>query len=142
MNRFISFLKRPETLLGLFVVIVSYFTYVHNYQNPDALFWDENYHIASAQKYMNGVFFMEPHPPLGKLLIAFGEVIFEPNAETDQFISTDYGTEIPDDFSFVGYRFFPTILAMARRPHALWNLLIAYKKCSVLDASELFICIR
>ena len=116
MNRLISHIRRPEILLGLFVLVISYFTYVHNYQNPDALFWDENYHIASAQKYMNGTFFMEPHPPLGKLLIAFGEIIFEPNAETDQFITTDYGTDIPDDFSFVGYRFFPTVLAWLVAP--------------------------
>jgi dolichyl-phosphate-mannose--protein O-mannosyl transferase len=48
-------------------------TYFHNYSYPPSLFWDENYHIASAEKYIQGVFFMEPHPPLGKLLIAAGE---------------------------------------------------------------------
>ncbi|MGB5476160.1 MAG: phospholipid carrier-dependent glycosyltransferase, partial [Thermoanaerobaculia bacterium] len=57
----------PIPLLALLVTTLAYFSYVHGYWNPPHLFWDENYHIASAQRYLNGTFFMEPHPPLGKL---------------------------------------------------------------------------
>jgi dolichyl-phosphate-mannose-protein mannosyltransferase len=100
----------------VFLLILSYFSIVHNFWNPAALFWDENYHIASAQKYLNGIYFMEPHPPLGKLLIALGEKMFHPNALNDQFINTDYGQNIPAGFSFFGYRFFPVILAWLTTP--------------------------
>ena len=85
------------------VLLLSYFTYVHNYASPAALFWDENYHIASAQKYLNGVFFMEPHPPLGKLLIAWGEKLLNENPVDNQFIATDYGKTLPNGFSFYGF---------------------------------------
>ncbi len=98
-------------LFLLFVMLLSYFTYFHRYWQPQAVFWDENYHIASAQKYLNGVFFMEPHPPLGKLLIAGGEWLLHPNAENNQYIGTDYATNFPKDFSFAGYRFASAFLA-------------------------------
>jgi dolichyl-phosphate-mannose--protein O-mannosyl transferase len=103
-------------LFFLFVTALSYLTYFHRYWNPPAVFWDENYHIASAQKYLHNVYFMEQHPPLGKLLIAAGEWIFHPNARTDQFLGTDYGTDFEPGFSFVGYRFFSAFLAWWTAP--------------------------
>ena len=93
------------------ILVVSYFTIFRNYQEPASFFWDENYHIAAAQKYLNGVFFMEPHPPLGKLLIAAGEYLLSPNSKTDQFLQTDHAPTSPAGFSFAGYRFFPVLLA-------------------------------
>ncbi|MSR86832.1 phospholipid carrier-dependent glycosyltransferase [Candidatus Peribacteria bacterium] len=99
-----------------FVLLLSYFTYFHRYWDPPRVFWDENYHIASAQKYLHNVYFMEQHPPLGKLLIALGEKIFHPNEKTDQFLATDYGTEFDDGFSFAGYRFFSALFAWWTAP--------------------------
>lgn len=119
MQEFVKRLQKNGTLLALgMVTILAYCTYVHGYHQPAELFWDENYHIASAQKYIHQVHFMEPHPPLGKLLIAAGEVLLQPegNGASDQFIGTDYGRYIPDDFSFAGYRLFPTLLAWAVAP--------------------------
>lgn len=109
-------LTRPAVLFGLLVLLLSYLTYFQNYNYPPQLFWDENYHIASAQKYLNGVHFMEPHPPLAKLLIALGEKLYHPNAFSNQFINTDYARDLPAGFSFVGYRFFPTLLAWLTAP--------------------------
>ena len=97
---------------GLLVLFIAYCTYFRNYWYPAGLFWDENYHIASAYKYLNHVMFMEPHPPLGKLLIALGEYLFHPNTKiaTTSFLTTDYINNIPASFSFVGVRFFPVLL--------------------------------
>lgn len=107
-----SFFDENRTWLALlFVIIAGFFSYVFNYQNPAALYWDENYHIASAQKYINGVYFMEPHPPLGKLFIALGEVVLNQNPVDNQFIGTDYAQNPPEGFSFAGYRLFPVLFA-------------------------------
>lgn len=108
--------KHPTRLCVLFLLALSYFTFVHNFWQPAALFWDENYHIASAQKYLNGVYFMEPHPPLGKLMIAAGEALTHANAENNQFIGTDYATNPPAGFSFFGYRLFPVLFAWLTTP--------------------------
>jgi len=98
---------------GLLVLFIAYCTYFRNYWYPANLFWDENYHIASAYKYLYQVMFMEPHPPLGKLLIALGEYLFHPNTKiaTTSFLTTDYIHNLPPGFSFVGVRFFPVLLA-------------------------------
>jgi len=96
------------------IVIIGISTYVFNYYNPAAVFWDENYHIASAQKYLDGVMFMEPHPPLGKLFIALGEWILHPNDTLNlaYFATTDYIKHFPKGYSFAGVRLMPTIFGM------------------------------
>jgi len=108
--------NNPKVLAWVWIILISYFTYFHNYQNPSSFFWDENYHVASAQKYLNGVFFMEPHPPLGKLLIAFGEKIVDANPIDNQFSNTDYSSSPGEGFSFAGYRLFPSLLAWMIAP--------------------------
>ena len=113
--------KSQSWRLGLCTVLVTligYCTYFRGYDSPPALFWDENYHIASAQKYLNRVFFFEHHPPLGKLFIALGEKLVSPNAATDQFLDGDYGSgdKLPKDFSFKGYRLFPALFGWLTAP--------------------------
>jgi dolichyl-phosphate-mannose--protein O-mannosyl transferase len=100
-------------LYSLIILLVSFFSFFFNYQNPQAPFWDENFHAAAAQKYIDGTFFVELHPPLGKLLIAAGEAMFDPNQDLDvsDFNEVDYVKEFPKGYSFLGVRFFPALLA-------------------------------
>jgi dolichyl-phosphate-mannose--protein O-mannosyl transferase len=108
--------EQKDLLTYIFaVLIIALSTYVFNYYNPSSVFWDENYHIASAQKYIDGVMYMEPHPPLGKLFIALGEVILHPNdaVDTAYFLDTDYIKKFPKAYSFVGVRLFPTLFGGA-----------------------------
>ncbi len=153
-----------SVLLGLLIAVMAFFTYFWNYTNPPFLYWDENYHIASAQKYLNGVYFMEPHPPLGKLLIAAGEKLLNANVGADdEFIGTDYAKELPSGFSFKGYRFFPVFLGWAIAPllylifllitrKPVWavllsflyvfdNALITHSRAAMLDSTMLFFCV-
>ena len=97
----------------LFLLLIGFFTYFYNYWYPPKQFWDENYHIASAQKYIDHVAYMEPHPPLGKMLIALGEVLLHPNEKIDKsaFDRTDYIRHFPKGMSFAGYRLFPALFA-------------------------------
>ena len=111
-----EFLSRRSILFLGLVTVLSYFTFFHGYTNPPHLFWDENYHVASAQKYLNGVYFMEQHPPLGKLLIAAGELLVDANRVDHQFIAADYARNLPQDFSFAGYRLFPILFAWLTAP--------------------------
>jgi hypothetical protein len=59
---------------------------------------------------------MEPHPPLGKLLIAAGEALIDANPTDDQFIATDHAKNLPENFSFKGYRLLPVLLSAAACP--------------------------
>lgn len=76
------------------------------------MFWDENYHIASAQKYLAGIMYMEPHPPLGKLFIALGEYLLNPNKGIDltSFVQTDYIKVFPQKGTLLRVYVFPNPL--------------------------------
>lgn len=110
-------LLNPFWLSMGFVVLLSYFTYFDHYSDPQKLIWDENYYIPSAQKYLNGTFFMHAHPPLGQLLIALGEKIVHANITNNQFINIDnMYYYVPKEFSFTGYRLIPVLLAWLTAP--------------------------
>jgi len=94
-------------LLALTVFAGVMFFYKLGY--PSQLIFDETYHIPSAQKYLNGVFFEENHPPLGKLLIATGKKIFQTDGFNDEFIDVDKVRGGIPEISFFGYRFFPAL---------------------------------
>ena len=101
----------------LLVTCAASLTYVVNFGFPAVPFWDERYYIVAAQKYMHGVYFIDLHPPLGKLLVALGERLFGQNASTTQFLDvTYYATDVPADFSFVGFRVFPVMMAWLTAP--------------------------
>jgi dolichyl-phosphate-mannose-protein mannosyltransferase len=119
----------PQSILGfLFILVVSFYTYIPGYQKPAALFWDENFHVASAQRYLNNVFFLEPHPPLGKLLMAAGEFLFKTNKINNQFITKEKADDIPNGFSFAGYRFFPVIFGALIAP-LLYIIILIISNC-------------
>lgn len=155
--------RRQLVSLYLAVVMVAgFFTYVVRYQNPQASFWDENYHIASAQKYIDGVVFNEAHPPLGKLLIALGEVVLNPNKglKKDYFLTTEHIKNFPPNYSFAGVRLFPVLFAwgsaavffgilllLLKNPHlalvfsSLYlfeNANIVHSRAAMLDGIQLF----
>ena len=149
-------------LYSFLVLAFSFFTYFIKYNYPPAVFWDENYHIASAQKYIDGAMFMEVHPPLGKLFIAFGEYLIQPNKnlDTGKFSETDYIKNFPENYSFAGVRFFPSLFAwlsalvfffilyfLSKNPHlsaifaSLYifdNALIVHSRGAMLEGSHLF----
>jgi dolichyl-phosphate-mannose--protein O-mannosyl transferase len=118
--------------LGLFVTTAALLTIVRDYSTPQNLFWDENYHVAAAQKYLNNIFFMEPHPPLGKLLIALGEYVVDANPNDAQLVNTDHAKSVPKDFSFAGYRLFP-VLFSAGACLAFYLLLLQLTKSPLIS---------
>lgn len=101
--------------LLLFVLAVS--TIGTRYWVPTSLFWDENYHVTSAQKHIAGVMYMESHPPLGKMLIALGEIALARNRELDTgaLLRADrvQQAQLPQGYSFAGVRLASTLSMIA-----------------------------
>jgi dolichyl-phosphate-mannose--protein O-mannosyl transferase len=135
----IDMIRKNRELYGyaLAVLVIAFVTYFASYWNPAAVFWDENYHIASAQKYIAGVMYMEPHPPLGKLFIALGEWILHPNDSLDlaYFTQTDYIKNFPKGYSWAGVRLFPALFGTFS---ALLFFLILYRISKRAELSFLF----
>ena len=115
---------------SLLILFIGFWTYFFQYNTPAAQFWDENYHIASAQKYIDGVFFFEPHPPLGKLLIAAGEKILSPNRDinTSAFTHTDYIKTFPKGYSFSGMRLFPALAGWFNALLLFWLIQLLFDR--------------
>jgi len=143
------------------IFIFSCFILFSHYDKPRGLFWDENYHVVSAQKYLDGVYFMECHPPLGKLLIALSERAFNLNSKLDRsgFLKTDHTKSIPEGYRFNGVRFSSTFSAVLssllfflilynlfKNPHLAFlftflfifdNALVVHLRAAMLDGSQL-----
>lgn len=99
----------------LVVMAVAFCVFVVNRADPPHIFWDENYHVTSAQRYIDGYMQFEPHPPLGLMLIATGEYLSGANDGIDKHALDRTkqigGDELPKDFSFAGMRLMPSLFA-------------------------------
>ncbi len=106
--------SNQKFLFAVIILFIAYLTYFMGYYNPPYIFWDENYHIASAEKYIENVAYMEPHPPLGKMLIALGDKVIGVNSKLNKtgFTETDYVNTLPGNYSFAGVRLFPVLAAL------------------------------
>ena len=107
--------KRYSLLCYLLVGVIALLCFVARLAQPPYLFWDENYHVTSAERYIEGIAQFEPHPPLGLMLIAAGEVLVNPNQGIDKHILTTTkqigGDDLPKGFSFAGMRLMPSLFA-------------------------------
>lgn len=99
--------------LPCFLLAVASAVFLGNLGEPNNLFWDENYHLTSAQKYLAGVAFMETHPPLAKLLMALSEWLIGSNRFLDitPMLLADHVGQVPQGFDFTPSRL-PSAVAM------------------------------
>lgn len=126
MNKFTGFISthRDRVIPGV-LLLLSCLMYLTLLNLPPSMFWDENYHIASAQKHVDGVMYMEPHPPLGKMLMGLSEATFGLNKDRDmeELLKTDYlkGEKMPKGMEFFGFRF-PSAFMMAASVFFLYGI--------------------
>jgi len=97
------------------LMAIAFCVFVVNRADPPHIFWDENYHVTSAQRYIDNLAQFEPHPPLGLMLIAAGEYLSGANDGIDKHVldSTKQisGDDLPKGFSFAGMRLMPSLFA-------------------------------
>jgi len=90
-------------LLGIFLLIP-------NIGYPRSIVFDETYLIPNTQSYINGVFFQDSHPPLGRLFIALGQVVLHPHDPSNEFVHMSRIEEDwPKNIDISGYRLFPAL---------------------------------
>jgi len=122
-------------LMGL-ITFLAYCTIVSTYDKPDRPYWDEQFHITSAQKYLNGIYFMHVHPPLGKMAIALGEKLIDANppGADRAYIGIRRVNKPNKDISMKGYRLIPALLAWLLVPLSfiIFFLLIKDRMLSAL----------
>ncbi len=121
--------QRKWILILLLWVLGSLF-YVVNNDDPRAIVFDETYLIPNAQSYLNGIYFQDLHPPLGRLFIALGQFIRHPQGPSDEFVhATRIEQDWPTDVDISGYRLFPAIFGTI-------NPLLVFAIVLILTRSE------
>lgn len=74
-----KFFSDKLNILVLIILILVIITRLINLSWPDWQVFDEIYYNNFARDYLNRIYFFDVHPPLGKLFITLGEIIF-PNS--------------------------------------------------------------
>lgn len=157
-------LFKPQNFLAFLFTCLCGSIYFHNLDKPQAPFWDENYYIATTERYLNEIAQLEPHPPLGLMVIAAGEYLFRPNKalETRHLATKSHvtGDQLPSAYSFYGIRFFPALFGalsilvflalLANVSNSLWiagsvslallfeNSFLTHFRAAHLDSIQLF----
>jgi dolichyl-phosphate-mannose--protein O-mannosyl transferase/Gpi18-like mannosyltransferase len=65
-----------DTLLVLLLMVVAAALRFWNLNHPNELVFDEVHFVGQARRYLHGESFLDPHPPLAKVLIAVGIKLF------------------------------------------------------------------
>jgi dolichyl-phosphate-mannose-protein mannosyltransferase len=99
-------------VLGIVILwLISASFLLTNLGYPRAIVFDETYLIPRAQRYMQGIFFQESHPPLGRLIIALGQWIVHPNERHSDFALVEKTNQPWDkDQDMTGYRLIPALV--------------------------------
>jgi dolichyl-phosphate-mannose--protein O-mannosyl transferase len=122
--------RRIVAILVLFGLAAS--VILPNLGSPRAIIFDEAYYITHAQKYLNGDFLLQTHPPLGKLLIALGQSWLYPDAPSDEFAHVEkVATAWNPETDITGYRLMPAIFGIL-------NPLVAFAILLLIVRNELF----
>lgn len=96
---------------------------------PRAVVFDETYYIPMAQKYLNGIFYQEEHPPLARLFIALGQKLIYPSAPSNEVLYVETIKENwPANVDMSGYRLFPAIFGTFLAPLVYLILLVVLER--------------
>ncbi len=107
--------RAREALMIVCVLVAAILNFVVGRDQPALPFWDENYYITNAERYVQGVAQISSHPPLGLMLIAAGEAWLAPNAGLEMAalakVKNIPGDQLPAGISCAGFRLFPSLFA-------------------------------
>jgi dolichyl-phosphate-mannose-protein mannosyltransferase len=67
-----SWAYRSMLLIGVCTLALGVWARLYNLGFPPSILWDEKYFPAMANKFLQGVYQFDLHPPLGKFIIAIG----------------------------------------------------------------------
>jgi dolichyl-phosphate-mannose-protein mannosyltransferase len=97
---------KTETLVYVGLVVMGAFIFLRFWRLgiPSEIVFDEVYYPKFAHQILNGESFFDVHPPLGKLIIALGELLFGDKAGTNA----------------LGWRIMPALMGSCLIPVSYW----------------------
>ncbi|KAF9960564.1 hypothetical protein BGZ65_012148 [Modicella reniformis] len=94
--------SRGQTILLTFLVVIAVFVRIWKLAVPSAVVFDEQHFGGFAADYLKGEFFMDMHPPLGKMLYAAVAYMLGFDGEFDFIPGRLYSKNVP----YIGMRMF------------------------------------
>ncbi|ORX46526.1 PMT-domain-containing protein [Hesseltinella vesiculosa] len=124
-------------LVPVVLTLASMITRFYDLARSDKVVWDEAHFGKFAAYYIENTFFMDVHPPLGKMLVAVGGWFAGFNGE----FKFDAGQPFPEDVDYWTMRVFNTVFGVALVPLAyLTARKFSFSKTASLLAAVLTLC--
>lgn len=121
----------------VWVALLAALNYLVGIGEPRHPVWDESYYLTSIQRYRDGTAQFASHPPLGLMLLAAGEALWQDNRNLDTTaLGRDKqvsGDRLPENFSFTGERVASGAFAVAGAV-AFFALMLALTRCVLAAA--------
>jgi hypothetical protein len=103
--------ERLDTIIIGALLIVALFLRFYRIGHPNDIVFDEVHFVGQARHYLHGEDFLDPHPPLAKLLIALSIMIFGDHAWAWRIPNALIGTALVAITYLLGRRMFNSRLA-------------------------------
>lgn len=117
-----------------FILIASFLLRIWQLGKIGDLIFDEVYFIKFAENYLNGTEFFDIHPPLGKLIIAFGLKAFGDTSFTWRIMPAIFGTLLILLGYFTGKELSSRVAGLiAAGILALDGMLLVYSRTGLID---------
>jgi dolichyl-phosphate-mannose-protein mannosyltransferase len=114
-----------DTIIALVLFSLSLSSRLYNIQGGPFVIWDEAHFGKFASYYLKRHFYFDVHPPLGKMLVAFGGLLANYNGSFE----FESGKPYPDDLNYTTMRVFLSLFGSAVVP-------LAYLTCLELGLSK------
>jgi len=122
------------------ILIFSFALRFFNLGQIKELIFDEVYFVKDAQHYLTGTQFFDVHPPLGKLLMTLGILVFGDNPFGWRVMAALAGTGVVALFYFVAAKIFRDKKAalVAMFLAAAETMLLVYSRVGLIDIFVIF----
>jgi Gpi18-like mannosyltransferase len=105
--------ERLDTIIVAALLVVAVFLRFYRIGHPNEIVFDEVHFVGQARHYLHGEDFLDPHPPLAKLLIALSIMLFGDHAWAWRLPNAALGTALVAITYMLGRRMFNSRLVAA-----------------------------
>jgi dolichyl-phosphate-mannose-protein mannosyltransferase len=135
-----SWAYRSVLLMGVVTLAVGMWGRVYNLGFPPQRIWDEIYFPVMARKYLQGVYFFDLHPPLGKFIIAASIAVLGDTPLGWRLMPALFGLAMIPLAAVLGWYYFRDRVAalLLATFIAGETFLVAYSRVGIMDGMLLF----
>jgi dolichyl-phosphate-mannose-protein mannosyltransferase len=135
-----SWAYRSVWLMTLLMLAVGAWGRVYQLGFPRSRMWDEIYFPVMARKYLEGVYFFDLHPPLGKFIILISIAAFGDTSLAWRLMPAVFGLAMLPLGALLGYYYFRERVAglLLAAFIAGDTFLVAYSRVGIMDGILLF----